>query len=405
MPSPPNKYPAQRCSFVGMLRAVSGHWLSVHDREIVMHHCPFPRCNYKTPKAQSLRWHWECAHEASKSHSKELKTLPPLVALVRNRHFQHPGNGQPLLPPAQLPVDSIPVQRKGELVVGVHRILMPRSATLEERRVVKIVSPQLTTFAAYETSSHVAEQVSWAHLQAPSPPATIAAQGANPPEEKLKVSRSSHHLPCHPPLTMLHLITHPSHSPLRALSSLPFPFIRTPPQSRIGRLLHQPWVGQPRVLLPLVWLLWALLPKVLHLLASQAPTTPPMKQDSPDLIPVSAPESPSIPTPPVPTRVLRPPDLLPIAPAQQETNPGIDARWCWRGSRPSALEVERLAALRDLTLVDDELRQALWELLMSSAGSCGVSWSDSVPLGSLRQVCSVTWSPSTHPAPGFCYPI
>ena len=70
-----------------------------------------------------LRWHWECAHQASKSQSKELKTLPPLVALVRNSHFQHPGNGQPLLPPAQLLVDSIPFQRKDELVVGVHRIL------------------------------------------------------------------------------------------------------------------------------------------------------------------------------------------------------------------------------------------------------------------------------------------
>ena len=238
---PPKKYPAQRCSFVGMLRAVSGHWLSVHDREIVMHHCSFPRCNYKTPKAQSLRWHWECAHQASKSHSKELKTLPPLVALVRNRHFKHPGNGQPLLPPAQLLVDSIPVQQKGELVVGVHRILLPRSATLEERRVVKIVSPQLTTFAAYETSSHVAEQVSWAHLQTPSPPATIVAQGANPPEEKLKVS------PEQPPPALPSTPDHaPSHHP--SLTQSPQSPVLTPISIHSDTTSEQNWENSPPAL-------------------------------------------------------------------------------------------------------------------------------------------------------------
>ena len=112
----PNKCPGQWCSFVGVPRKVSGHWRSVHDRELVMHYCSFPQCSYKTPKAQSLCWQWKCAHQASKPQSKELKTLPPLVELMCNRLYQHIGNDPPMLTPALLPVDSIPIEQKSELV-------------------------------------------------------------------------------------------------------------------------------------------------------------------------------------------------------------------------------------------------------------------------------------------------
>ena len=401
---------------MGMPRAVSGHLRSVHNRKIVMHHCPFPWCSYKTPKAQSVHWHWECVHQALKSQSKELKTLPPLVALVHNRHFQHPGNGQPLLPPAQLPVDSIPIQQKGELVVGVHRILTPRSATQEEQRMVKFVSPQLTTFMVHETSSHVAEQGIQGFPQAPPPPAAIVTQGTSPPEQKLlKVS------PEEPAPALPSTPDHaPSHYP-SAMQSPPSPVL-TPISIRLDTTSERNWETSPPAMSraavsPAATSVVAQSPAaqipdaVSPALTSQS--TPdyslgsPMKQNSPDLIPILAPESPSIPTPPVPTRVQLSLDLLAVAPAEQKPNPQdrheeVLARLQAIGTRSSPLRSSDwlLSGIWLWWRVKScDMHGRSWPLLKSSACSCGVSWNDSVPLGSSRRVWSVTWSQSPHPAP------
>ena len=50
----PKRCPGQWCSFAGVLRTVSGHWRSVHDRELFMHYCLFPRCSYKQHGEKSL---------------------------------------------------------------------------------------------------------------------------------------------------------------------------------------------------------------------------------------------------------------------------------------------------------------------------------------------------------------
>ena len=120
--------------------------LEVRARKgILIYYCPFPECNHKTPKVQSMKWHWECSHGASKAQSKELKTLPLIVDMVRNRLFRHPGNCHPLLPPGRVPAGSYSLQEKGELLVRVSCKMTPRSEVPEERRVVRIAAPPSAT--------------------------------------------------------------------------------------------------------------------------------------------------------------------------------------------------------------------------------------------------------------------
>ena len=159
--APPSKCcPAQGCGFEAVPRLLTQHWRSLHERDILMFYCPFPRCGHKTPKVQSMRWHWECAHGASKAQSKELKTLPQIVDLVRNRHFRHPGNCQPLLPSGQAPAGSYSLHQKGKVVVRVTRLMTPRPEVPEERRVVRVVTSPSATITAPEDSLPTEEPLS-----------------------------------------------------------------------------------------------------------------------------------------------------------------------------------------------------------------------------------------------------
>ena len=158
------------------------------QRDILIYYCLFSECNHKTPKVQSMKWHWECAHGASKAQSKELKSLPLIVDMVRNRHFRHPGNCHPLLPPGRVPAGSNSLQEKGELLVRVSCVMTPRSELPEERRVVRIAAPPSATITAPKD---------------PLPPSLPPPSPSSRPSKPARRCRhiSTHFTPpgCHPP--------------------------------------------------------------------------------------------------------------------------------------------------------------------------------------------------------------
>ena len=173
----------------------------------------------------------------------------------------------------------------------------------------------LNNLSGTGASSHVAKQGSQVVPQAPPPPATIVAHGTSTPEEKLlKVS------PKEPPPALPSTTDHaPSHRP-STLHSPPSPFltlisIHSDTTSERNCETSPPAMSQA-----------AVFPVAISVVAMSSAARSPdvassaftsqstqdyslgssVKQDSPDLIPVLAPMSPSIPAPPVPTKVQLP---------------------------------------------------------------------------------------------------
>ena len=116
-----------RCRFVGPARALTIHWKSFHDVEVLLCLCPLPGCIFQTPKPQGLRQHWEGCHNTTRYQSSQLRTLPLLANSVQNRHRIDHGSVCPPVPPVQWPLDSLPHCSKDALLVQVKGILqMPK---------------------------------------------------------------------------------------------------------------------------------------------------------------------------------------------------------------------------------------------------------------------------------------
>ena len=347
-----------------------------------------------------MKWHWECAHGASKAQSKELKTLPLIVDMVRNRHFRHPGNGHPLLPPGPVPAGSYSPHEKGELLVGVSCVMTPRPEVPEERRVVLIAAPPSATTTAPKDP-----------LPPSLPPPTEPLQSALQTSEEMSSPSAR--------TTPLQAATHPMEGAPAASPVLladdhntpPSPDRPAPTPSRpdvtpitipSDSETDRPWEPSPPSSSP----------------AFTTQSTPgysvgsPMQQDSSDQDPTLSPGSPALPIPPTPTRLQLPPDafkaaspsgvprLLQSATFSQNTGSPQRRRREVLGrlraieGRRSALEVEGLTALRDLAQVESEELQQTRQELVAAQEQCWLlqGWLDQRPAGVVGDLESLTTS-------------
>ena len=391
MPPPSKSCLAQRCGFVGVPRALNQHWRSVHERDILIYYCPFRECT-------SMKWQWECAHGASKAQSKELKTLPLIVDMVLNRHFRHPGNCHPLLPPGRVPAGSYSLQEKGELLVRVSCVMTPRPEVPEERRVVCIATP---------------------------PSATITAPRDSPPVK----DHTSEEMPSVlTPTTPLQPATHPMEGAPAANPILPADDQNTPPSPPLAA---QSWCQLPSRLIPI--LIGPGRPHHLHPVLISPPSSPQAIQWDLQCSRIHQIKTTHCPQDPLPFRfLLHPPGYnfprMHLRQLHPLESPGpcrvplslrtlvaliVGIERCWSGSRLSTTGTphSRLSAWLPSGIWprwrgrSSSRHDRSWSLLKSSANSCRVGWINLLPPGSSWRAWSVIWSHSPLLMPCFYWPI
>ena len=95
------------CMFDPGRSILEEHWHNVHQKEVLLLHCPLPRCGFRSCTLVKVNGHLVGKHRLTSSQCSAVMALPAVAEMKKSFSYQDPGDVAAPVSPEEVPVGAI----------------------------------------------------------------------------------------------------------------------------------------------------------------------------------------------------------------------------------------------------------------------------------------------------------